>query len=312
MKSEQRHKLQQNELAEWLTGVINVVRPYANAILAVILLGVVVLGLWKWWQAQSASAASAAWNEIYAAAAAQDTATLDRIMEQNPGTEAAYWAAVLSADLHLAAGCQDLFSNKASARQELRKAVEKYLLVRNESRTSALRDRATFGLARAYEALGGTRQSEGELAKAVDTYEEVTRKWPKGAFAAAAETRAADLQTQATKAFYDKFAQYDPQPAFSNQPGGQTKPLFDSKSLPEDGSVPDFSKVLGEGTTAGKESAKPVKTGPADLEKIAPGQPKVPAEAESEVPGKAEAKAAPDAEPNEPAKAEPKAPAKQP
>jgi predicted negative regulator of RcsB-dependent stress response len=263
MKSEQRHKLQQNALADWLAGVLKTIQPYANAVLAVVLLVVVVLGLWRWLQHQSTAAAAGAWESLYRAISSNDPAQLDRIVEQNQGTEVAYWAAVLSGDMHLSFGCRDLFTNKATASQDLRKAIEKYTLVRNESRTSALRERATFGLARAYEALGGTRQSEGELGKAVQSYEEVVKNWPNGTFTGAAQERLDDLNSKSAKTFYDKFAKFDPQPAFSTPPGAQGKPVFDSKSLPEDGSVPDFSKMMNEGTK--KESAQPVKTGPAKV-----------------------------------------------
>jgi len=281
MKSEERHRLQQNVLAEWLTEVVNTVRPYANAILATVLLVVVVLILWRWWQQQSALASEHAWDELYSAANAQDSATLDRVAEQNPGTDAASWAAVLSADIHLAAGTDDLFSNKASASQELRKAIEKYLLVRKESRITALRERATFGLARAYEAMGGTRQSEGELEKARETYEEVVKNWPDGTYQQAATIRLEDLKSQSTKAFYDKFAQYDPQPSFSTQPGEQNKPLFDSKSLPEDVAVPDFSKMLeGSKDADAKKPAEPAPSNPTDVGKLPPEEPQTPKEPE--------------------------------
>lgn len=254
MKSEERHKLHENALAKWLIGVVESIAPYANAILAVVLLVVVVFGVLKWWQSQSVYAAAHAWDDLYSAVAANDTAALDRVVEQNPGTEVAYWAAVLSADMHLASGCQDLFTNKATAGQELRKAVEKCMKVRNESRTPVLRERATYGLARAYEALSGTRQSEGELNKAIQTYEEVVKNWPKGTYAGAAAKRLEDLQAAKTKVFYDKFAQHDPQPAFA--PGGPGQPLFDSKSLPEGGDVPDFSKLMNEGAQTDKDAAK--------------------------------------------------------
>jgi hypothetical protein len=263
MKSEERHKLQENVLAKSLTGVVERVGPYMNAILAVLLLVIVVFGVWKWWHQQSASAAANAWDDLYAAIGANDPAALDRVVEQNQGTEVAYWAATLSGDIHLASGCQDLFANKATASQELQKAVEKYLLVRSESSTAALRERATFGLARAYEAQAGTRQSQGELSKAIQSYEEVVKNWPKGAYAAAAQQRIDDLKKPATKSFYDKFAQYDPQPAFT--PGGPGKPLFDSKSLPEGAPIPDFSKKLDDAAkdkTPAKDEAKPVEKAP--------------------------------------------------
>lgn len=256
MKSEERHKLHENALAKSLIGVVESIAPYANAILAVILLVVVVFGVWRWWQSQSAYAAANAWDDLYRAVASNDTAGLDRIVEQNQGTEVASWAAILSADMHLASGCQDLFTNKATAGQELGKAVEKYMQVRSESRTPVLRERATYGLARAYEALSGTRKSEGELGKAIQHYKEVVKNWPKGTYAGAASRRLEDLEQSSTKSFYDKFAKHDPQPAFA--PGGPGQPLFDSKSLPEGGAVPDFSKLMNEAVKADKDEAKPV------------------------------------------------------
>ena len=45
MKSEERHKLQQNELADWLGRSYALIKPYANAILAVVLLAAVIVGL---------------------------------------------------------------------------------------------------------------------------------------------------------------------------------------------------------------------------------------------------------------------------
>lgn len=269
MKSEERHKLQENALAKSLVGVMERVAPYMNAILAVLLLVIVVFGVMKWWRSQSATAAANAWDDLYAAVGANDPAALDRVVEQNQGTEVAYWAAVLSGDIHLASGCQDLFSNKATATQELRKAVEKYQLVRSESRTACLRERATFGVARAYESLAGTRQSEGELPKAIQAYEEVVKNWPKGAYATAAQERIDDLKNPKIKSFYDKFAQYDPQPAFT--PGGPGKPLFDSKSLPEGAPIPDFSKKLND-AAKDKEPAKDEAKAPPATKDAAPAK----------------------------------------
>lgn len=295
MKSEERHKLHENALAKWLIGVVESVAPYTNAILAVVLLVVVVFGVWKWWQSQSAYAAANAWNDLYSALASNNTDALDQVIEQNQGTNAAYWAAVLAADIHTTSGCQELFTNKATASQELRKAVDKYLKVRNESRIPMLRERATYGLARAYEGLAGTRQSEGELAKAIQHYEEVVKNWPKGTYAGAASQRLEDLQAPETKKFYDRFAQHDPKPAFT--PGGPGEPLFDSKSLPEGGDVPDFSKLMNEAAKTNTDAVKPAAEEPKapaaepkkDAAAPAPAKEAKPADAEK-APEKAEEK----------------------
>ena len=269
MKTEERHKLQQNELADWLGRILTVIKPYTNAILAVALLVVVIVALSSWWNRQSASEASGAWEQIYRALGANNPAQLDKIVEDNPGTEVAQWAAALSGDIHLAAGCQQLFTNKSTASQDLQKAVDSYTKVGDEARLSTLRERATFGLARAYEATCGTRQSQGELQKAIKNYEELVKNWPDGAYAPLAKNRLDQLKSPAAKRFYDKFAQFDPQPSFTAPAG--VGPSFDSKSLqepkaPADGAdikFPNLGKDLGKGDkkpAAGGPSASPPKT----------------------------------------------------
>jgi hypothetical protein len=85
-------------------------------------------------------------------------------------------------------------------------------------------------LARTYEALSGTRQSQGELDKAVRNYQELVDNWKDGPYYALAKDRLDELNTSAAKTFYDKFAHYDPKTKFSPP---LPPPSFDSKSLEE-------------------------------------------------------------------------------
>lgn len=245
MKRERRHELQHNVLADWLGGVIEVVKPYSTAILALLLLGILAFGVFAWQAKVSATHSARAWDDFHVAFTSGEPSDLDDVAEKYPGTDVAHWAAVVAADVYLNEGCQQLFSSKASASQELRKAVENYKQVLKESRVSALRERATFGLARAYEALAGTRQSEGELDKAAQQYQEVVKSWPNGAYAPVATQRLKDLQQQEIKAFYDKFATWEPKPAYSPpMPTPDGRDPLDLGGLRE-GSVPDFSGALG-------------------------------------------------------------------
>ena len=230
MKSEERHKLQQNELADWLGRCYTVIKPYVNAILAVVLLVVVVGCLTFWWRQQSKSEVSTGWDQLFAALEADHIAEIDKVAEQNPNSEIGHWATVISGDLHLANGCQELFTNKATGSQDLQKALDEYTKVRKETRNPLLRERAIFGLARTYEALSGTRRSQGELDKAIQNYQELVHNWKDGAYYSLAKDRLEDLDTPAGKKFYDQFAQFDPQPKFSPP---VTAPSFDSKSLQE-------------------------------------------------------------------------------
>lgn len=228
MKSQRRHELEQNELAQWLGEVIGKVKPYQNVLLGaliVLLLGTLAYALWS---RQTGSRSAAAWTALFEAMESNDVLGYDDIIEQYPGTTAADFAAALAGDYHLSEGCRLLFENKANANQELRKATEYYLQVLEASDESSLRERATFGLARALEA------QARDLDEAVARYREVVENWPDGAFAVAAQRRLEDLQRVETKALYDRFAKFDPKPAFGDEPGvpGQ-KPPFELDSLPE-------------------------------------------------------------------------------
>ncbi len=228
MKGQRRHELEQNVLADWLAGIVGSIKPYANAILGALLLLVAAMLVYTWWVRQSATQTAEAWDTFYKAMASGNPVEFGKVIEQYPGSHVAHWAAVVAGDVYLAQGCNRLFSSKATANQDLRKAVDDYLLVLDESRESMLRERASFGLARAQEA-------QGDLSKAITGYQDVGRHWPKGAYAAAAQRRLEDLKKPKTKAFYDKFAKYDPKPAFSDEPGTPGKqPAFDLDSLPKD------------------------------------------------------------------------------
>ena len=245
MKSERRHELQHNDLLTWVNGIVESVKPYSTLILLLLVAVTVVGGGWRWWSRRAAAESAYAWDDLFNAMNSRSPADVNEVAELRPGSNVAQWAAVVAGDMYLSVGCQELFQSKATAAQELRKAVDSYLSVLKESRSSVLRQRATFGLARAYESLAGTRQSEGELDKAIQHYGEVIENWPDGAYAEAARRRLEDLERQSTKEFYDKLALHDPQPAYSDQPGPGRDPLKFDPDMLDAGKVEDFSKALG-------------------------------------------------------------------
>ncbi|MFH1264987.1 MAG: hypothetical protein ABIK89_04625, partial [Planctomycetota bacterium] len=93
-----------------------------------------------------------------------------------------------------------------------------------------LQQRASYGLARAYESLAGT---QGGLDKAITTYEELVAKWPQGAYCALAMRRLEELERLDTKDFYDKFAKFEPRPPLAGGPG--QGPAFDLDNLSDEG-----------------------------------------------------------------------------
>ncbi len=229
MKSERRHELEQNLLAQWLTKAVATTKPYANAILAAILAVVLVWLVISYLGQRSEAQSTKAWDDYFAALSEQSATVpdLEKVAKEHQGTVAGTWALLTAADLQLNSGCSLLFTNKASANLELRHALDNYLRLQEQSGADEVRRRAILGEARAREALG-------DLDRAQERYEHLLKQWPKGVDAAVARKRLADIQNQSTKEFYDQFAKYDPKPAAAQGPGtpGQ-RPDFNLESLPD-------------------------------------------------------------------------------
>lgn len=269
MKSERRHELQHNQLGEWLNNALVTVKPFQNIILASLVLIVVVAGMSAWWMRESAAKTAEAWDSFFNAFATGNVEQFDEVAAQAAGTGVDNWSRIVAGDLALGQGCQGLFSDKATASEDLRKAVEQYMAVLKQTKQPMLRQRATFGLARAYEALGGTRQSQGELDKAIEQYQKLVDTWPEGAYAKLAARRLEAIQSQEIKSFYDDFAEYNPQPASTDQPGmpGEQLP-FDLDSLPDG---PTTTPDAEESTDAPAADAKPAEAPAADAKPASEG-----------------------------------------
>lgn len=227
MKSERRHELQHNELADRLGLWMDRVRPYARHALIV---GTVLLlaGVASFYfRQQSAQRRVEAWDQYFAAVNARTDQALLNVAQNYPGTEAAHWALILLADNNLTAGTNALFEDRAAARERLRQAIDRYQLVRDETPAgSMLQQRAVFGLARAHEGLN-------ELEKAREEYSALAQLDSSGIYTDLARERLHDLERQPTRAFYDWFAAQNPQP--KPAPGSQfNQPDFKFESLPDE------------------------------------------------------------------------------
>ncbi|GAB6185159.1 tetratricopeptide repeat protein [Thermopirellula anaerolimosa] len=253
MKRERRHELQDNLLARWLAEATEKAAPYARAVSLAVLLIVLVVAAWYVFSQRSRSSREAAWGALYQAMQKGTASDLEAVAEQYAGSEAAMWAQVAAADIHLEIGCAQLFSNKADAVQELQKAIDGYLAVRDKVRRPELKERLLWGLARAYESLAGSRQGQGELERAVKLYRELAESFPDGRFATLAQRRAAELERQDVQGFYDFFARYEPSPSPPSgfSPGDLP---FDPSALPPPpaaGSTPAVSPGASESEPQG-------------------------------------------------------------
>jgi tetratricopeptide (TPR) repeat protein len=213
MKTERRHELQTNTLAVTLAHWIEAAKPYSRAALALVIALVVALFSWSYLSHQNARTLADGWSEYFDALNRRDPRDrLADVSQQYAGTPVAQWARLTLADLELDQGTNRLFVEKKDGRDELKQAVDKFQTLLAESHEQAVLERATYGLARAHEALG-------VLDKAREEYRKIAQTWPDSPLAPAATSRADDLDRAVTKSFYDWFAKYEPPRAMTGQPG---------------------------------------------------------------------------------------------
>jgi hypothetical protein len=307
MKTERRHELATNDLADWIGDKVEELKPYSTAIWATVLGVTVLIFAAVYWSRKSEARLEQGWDRYFQARSQQSLDELRNVADADPNSPAGLWARSTLADRRLAEGVNLLFEDRAEAQEALNEAVEAYgYVLKNAPAGSLLAERATFGLGEAFE-------SQNELSKAREQYEALTTNWPGGAFSAEAERRLNDLQRSTTKSFYDWFAKQEPKrkPAASTFSPGKT-PDFDFGKIEEHPFQPQIgldSKTFGAGATgeqkagdkkAGDEKSAPEKPDEDSSEKSGDDKKNAAAEepaASSEKPGEASDEPA-DAEPN--------------
>lgn len=315
MKSEERHRLEQNALADWLGRVLLTIRPYSTLILTAAVVGAVVFGAASWWVRSSAQGNEAAWDSFYTALGnatnSGDPRPLKLLVDRYRGTAVGFWAAVVASEIHLARGTAEILSNRADAIAEIKNAQEGFSLVADECRDARLRERALYGRGRSYEALAGTGDVAGHLDRAVADYEQVLALNTGSVYAKFAEERLKELRRPSVKDFYQRLAAYQP-PAQSQAPAsppagaGPASGTFSESVLNATELKPAAS-----GASKGEPSALAQDGGRGELkpEKAAPGKEGAAAAAS---PKPASAITSPTAEADSPPAAEGPSPAKAP
>lgn len=210
MKTGRRHELETNELAQHISRGIDAIKPYSKAVTGVILAVLVVVAAYLMLGRQSTASQEAGWNDYWLASLGGRVSPedLESVADAHRGTSVEDWARLSAADVELEIGTRLLFRDKQAGRRRLLNAEDMYAALREKSGLDAVRQRATYGMARVYEALG-------RLDDAQQTYAEV-----EGAFRSLASARAEFLRERQVRSFYDWFAEAEPPaPDLSSQPG---------------------------------------------------------------------------------------------
>ena len=171
MKTERRHELQTNVLADWLGKKIIALEKYSRAAAGIVIALLIAVFVVIYLSKQQASRRATGWSKLFQGSVERDLTQMRETAEEHRGTEVGLWALQSAADLHLEEGSNLLYIDRVDAASRLSKAVSNYLLVVDQTKDSMLKRRALFGLAQAYEA-------SNELKKAADRYAELAQLSP--------------------------------------------------------------------------------------------------------------------------------------
>ena len=238
MKTERRHELQSNQLADFLTDVGEKTKPYATMVLGLVLAALVIVCVYIYLSRSAAAEEGASWEQAMQAASSGDTEALRGVITNYPNKPAAMWSQLILADRELNDGVNRLFTQKSAGRDLIRTAADDYQNVAERAVQPMLIEHALYGLGRSQESLD-------QLPKAREAYDRLLKDYPSGAYAERARRRIEELDRDSTKEWYDWFAKTEPTPANLSK-GGFTNP-FDEKGpslgpLPPGFDVPDMPK----------------------------------------------------------------------
>lgn len=226
MKSDRRHELQTNELADRIGHWLEDARPFAKTAAAGLVAALVLVFAYLYLTHQSQSRQAEGWDEYFTALNANKSEDIQDLINRRSGDTVALFARLHLADGYLAEGGEFLFTDREQAGDKLRLALENYQAVKDEApRKSALQQRAMLGLAR-------TREARNEAEEARQEYKAIVDLDSKSALALAAQQRLEDLDRPSTKEFLDWFAAQDPK--VRGGLGTGKRPDFDFQSLPDE------------------------------------------------------------------------------
>jgi hypothetical protein len=205
MKSEERHHLHENDLAQILERWMGKVEPYSNQILiGVLAVAVIGIGGMLWSRSSQAKSAQG-WAEFAKANSADDFAT---VADVHPSSDVGRWSKLLAAELYLNQGLQSATADKKTTDERLKQSEESFnQLLQDQATSAAIRERALFGLAVCRETSSGA-----DTQPAITTYEELLKAFPDSRFSTLAKRRIDELRTEQAREWYAWFSQQERNP----------------------------------------------------------------------------------------------------
>ncbi len=206
MKTERRHELQTNVLADWIGHKTDAIRPYTKLIVGGVGAVFIVAIAATFISNQQFEQSARGWADYFAASSGDSTDRLRSVAEDHAGTLPALWAMQREADLELARGIRALYTNRGESTDALAAARKLYGLVEaGATGQPMLKQAAQFGSAQAFEA-------EGDLDKAKDWYQKAIAAAKDSSLGKQAEVRLETLQDAEAAEFLTWFSRQTPQP----------------------------------------------------------------------------------------------------
>ena len=250
MKTQRRHELQTNQLADRIGVYIQKVRPYQKPILyglaTVAVLGAAVLYLSNLQQAK----AGASWEDYFGAMVEQQPEALAEVARLHSGSTAALWARQAAGDMKLSTGAMLLFRDRNEARKNLKDAEKEFLAIEQDgARYPMLLQRARYGLGQVYESLC-------EVDKARDYYKKVASAEPDSALGQLAQRRHDQIAGQDPDRWFAWFEKQVPKTPVApvSATGQQPSTPFDLEAPAE---TPNLPSPGGDMKLAPAADAKP-------------------------------------------------------
>ena len=205
MKSEERHRLQVNELGRVVQTTGSVLERHATTIVAVVCGLMLVAAAVIWWSRQTTATNSAAWTLLENAKNVDDFGTIADTYKNTPAGD---WAKLRGSESYLQSGAGNLFTDRDLANTDFKRAREGFeQLVAAIGTGPIIRERAVWGLARCLEST-----SDSDTTKAIEAYQRLLNEFPETMYKPFAEERIASLKTGGTKEFYAWFSKQNPKP----------------------------------------------------------------------------------------------------
>jgi tetratricopeptide (TPR) repeat protein len=247
MKTQRRHELQTNKLADEIGRYLQMAKPYSRQIGLGALAAVLIVGAVIYLIHQQTTSQALGWSEFLRAFNTYDSKALAEVGKLKEGTTAGLWARQAAGDFNLAEGAHQLFRDRKEALRLLEEAESSYLAVEKEGgKYPMLVERARFGLGQAYESMSKVDKARQYYQKVAETAQDAT-------LATVAKQRAERLANKSVEGWYAWFERQEPAPPPSTLPGAkiaEPKVPADLEKLP---ATPDLPKA--EAKPEAKESA---------------------------------------------------------